>query len=99
MTERRVRLTAIAERHVEKKRAWWGKNRDNLEIFELELEQAVAKISTLPGSGMSYPLANIPDLRRIYLRKIDCHLYYTADDQTVLIQALWGARRRRGPRS
>ena len=97
MSGRRVRLTATAERHVEKKRAWWGKNRDNLEVFELDLEQAVAQISILPGTGTSYPLAKIPGLRRIYLRKIDCHLYYTADDRTVLIQALWGARRRRGP--
>ena len=97
MTERRVRFTAIAERHVERKRAWWRKNRDNVEIIELELEKALAQISTLPGTGTSYPLANIMGLRRIYLRRIDCHLYYTADERTVLVQAFWGARQGRGP--
>jgi plasmid stabilization system protein ParE len=95
---RRVRFTAIAEKHIENKRAWWRKNRDNHEIFELELDQAIAQISALPGTGTGYPLAKIPGLRRIYLRKIDCHLYYTADDQTILVQAVWGARRQRGPR-
>jgi len=96
--QRRIRFTAIAEKHIENKRAWWRKNRDNQEIFELELKQGVAQIAALPGIGTSYPLTDIPGLRRIHLRKIDCHLYYTADEQTVLVQALWGARRARGPR-
>jgi hypothetical protein len=34
----------------------------------------------------------------LYLRKIDCHLYYTFDEREVIVRALWGARRRRGPR-
>jgi len=94
---RRVRFTATAEQHIENKRAWWRKNRNNQEIFELELEQAFAQISTLPGSGARYRVVNISGLRRLYLRKIDCHLYYSADERTVLVQALWGARRGRGP--
>ena len=97
MNGRRVRLTAIAEHHIENKRAWWRKNRDNQEVLELELEQGLAQISTLPGAGSTYPLAHIPGLRKIYLRRIDCHLYYSADEQTVTVQALWGARRGRAP--
>ena len=97
MSGRRVRLTAIAEQHIENKRAWWRKNRNSQEIFELELEQALAKISILPGTGTDYPLPGISGLRRIYLRKIDCHLYYSADARGIVVQALWGARRERGP--
>ena len=98
MNRRRVRLTAIAEHHIEKKRAWWRKKRDNQEILDQELEQAFGQIADLPGIGSIHPLAHIPGLRRIHLRKIDCHLYYTADEDAVLVQALWGARRARGPR-
>jgi hypothetical protein len=97
VSERRLRLTAVAEQHIENKRAWWRKNRDNQEIFELELEQAFAQISILPGTGNNYPLARISGLRRLHLRKIDCHLYYSADAQGIVVQALWGARRRSGP--
>jgi hypothetical protein len=36
-------------------------------------------------------------LRRLYLQRISCHLYYTHDDREVIVRALWGARRERGP--
>jgi hypothetical protein len=39
----------------------------------------------------------MPDLRRLYIRKLGCHLYYTFDEDDVIIRALWGARRKRGP--
>src|SRR3954447_11700347 len=32
------------------------------------------------------------------LRRIHAHLYYTFDEDEVMIRALWGARRERGPR-
>ncbi len=41
---------------------------------------------------------DVPGLRRIFLRKIACHLYYTFDDHDVIVRALWGSRRERGPR-
>ena len=44
-----------------------------------------------------YAHSPVPGVRRIYLRTIVLHLYYTFDDSEVLIRALWGARRERGP--
>ena len=35
---------------------------------------------------------------RVYLRRVAVHLYYTFDDARVIVRALWGARRERGPR-
>ncbi|MBI3403638.1 MAG: hypothetical protein HY048_19670 [Acidobacteria bacterium] len=29
---------------------------------------------------------------------VACHLYYTFDEQHVIVRALWGARRLHGPR-
>ena len=40
----------------------------------------------------------LPGVRRLYLQKVGVHLYYTFDDDDVIVRALWGARRRRGPR-
>jgi hypothetical protein len=31
------------------------------------------------------------------LQKLGCHLYYTFDDDEVIVRALWGARREHGP--
>jgi hypothetical protein len=50
-----------------------------------------------PGAGRFYIEAGVPELRRLYLTRIACHIYYTFDDEEVIVRALWGARRERGP--
>jgi plasmid stabilization system protein ParE len=97
MTERRIRLTATAAQHVERQRAWWITNRDHLELFATELESAMRILANLPGAGSLYLRTTLPDVRRLYLRKIGSHIYYTFNDEEVIIRALWGARRQRGP--
>ena len=97
MTERRVRFTATASDHVAHERLWWLANRDYQELFATELENALEVVAALPGAGTPYPQAEVEGLRRLYLRKLACHLYYTFDDDEVIVRALWGARRERGP--
>jgi plasmid stabilization system protein ParE len=94
---RRVRFTATAQRHVRREKAWWLENRIHTEIFATELEAAFRILALLPGAGTLYTQAGVAGLRRLYLPKIACHLYYTFDEDEVVIRALWGARRRRGP--
>jgi plasmid stabilization system protein ParE len=97
VTDRRVRFTATAEEHVDREHLWWRENRDYQELFRSELDLAVRLIAVMPGAGSDYTPAGIPGLRRLYLRRISCHLYYTFDDHEVIVHALWGARRERGP--
>ena len=97
MTKRRVRLTATAGQHVEHERTWWLKNRDHQELFATELEFAVKILAILPGAGTPYVRTKRLGLRRLYLRKIACHVYYTFNDDEVIVRALWGARREHGP--
>lgn len=97
MKNRFVRFTATAQEHVRREQAWWLANRDHTEVFSEELEQALKIIAALPGAGTPYAQSPVPGVRRVYLRRIDAHLYYTFDDDQVLIRALWGARRERGP--
>ena len=73
------------------------KNRDNTEIFAEELEQALKVIAILPGAGTLYQRSPVRGVRRVYLRRTALHLYYTFDDDEVIVRALWGAHRRRGP--
>ena len=98
MTPRGVRFTATARGHVQREKAWWLENRVHPAIFATELEQALRIAAALPGAGTAYPDAGVTGLRRIFLRKTACHLYYTFDEHTVIVRALWGARRERGPR-
>jgi hypothetical protein len=62
-----------------------------------ELEQALKIVAMLPGAGTVYSALPVPGVRRIYLRRLALHLYYTFNDEAVLVRALWGARRERGP--
>ena len=73
-------------------------NRIHRDVFASEFEEAVKVLSLLPGAGTPYMAASIVGVRRIYLRKIATHLYYTFDEQEVIVRAVWGARRRHGPK-
>ena len=97
MNARRVRFTETASQHVHQERTWWLENRDSQELFATELETAVRILALLPGAGTPYLRTDVPDLRRLYLRKLACHLYYTFDEDEVIVRALWGARREHGP--
>ena len=98
MKERSVRFTATAQRHVKHEKTWWLENRAATDVFAAEVEEALRILAIFPGVGTLYEEAGLSGLRRLYLRKIDCHLYYTFDEREVIVRALWGARRRRGPR-
>jgi plasmid stabilization system protein ParE len=95
---RRVRFTSTARHHVQREKLWWLENRTHTDIFVDEFEQALRTLAFLPGSGTSYPQADVIGLRRIYVPKVACHLYYTFDNTEVIVRAFWGARRERGPR-
>ena len=97
MTTRRVRFTTTAQRQVRRERQWWFENRDHVEVFAVEMREAIRVLKLLPGAGGAYSHRRLKGIRRIYLPKVACHLYYTFDDDEVLVRAMWGARRRRGP--
>jgi plasmid stabilization system protein ParE len=98
LKKRGVRFTATAQEHVRREKVWWLANRDHPVVFIEELEQALQIIAALPGAGTLYAQSPIPGVRRVYLRRVAAHLYYTFDDTQVIVRALWGARRERGPR-
>jgi hypothetical protein len=82
---------------VKKEHAWWLANRDYKELFSIELDEATRMLSALPGAGAVYDRTPVAGLRRVYVRGLGCHLYYTFDEIEVIIRAFWPARRERGP--
>lgn len=97
MTPRLVRFTSTAQEHVRREKAWWVENRIHTDIFADELERALEIVALLPGAGTPYPHAEVAGLRRMYLRKTACHIYYTFDEHEIIVRAVWGAKRRKGP--
>jgi plasmid stabilization system protein ParE len=93
---RRVHFTATARRHIFREREWWLTNREQADVFTSDLERTIDLIATLPGVGSSYP--RVPRMRRVFVERIGVHVYFTFDDEIVVVRAVWGARRRRGPR-
>ena len=79
------------------RKAWWREHRIYTELFATEPEPALRIMTVLPGAGTPYPEPEVVGLRRLYLRKIGCDVYYTFDEHEVIVRAVWGARRRRGP--
>ena len=97
MTPRRVWFTATARRHINHEKGWWLENRLERNLFPAEIEEAIRILSRLSCAGRLYREAGVSGLRRLYMRKLTCHLYYTFDQHEVIIRAVWEARRRRGP--
>ena len=98
MTNRHIRFTSTARKHVQREREWWQANREHVEVFAEELEHALKIVAILPGVGTPYTRSPVAGVRRVYLRRVGAHLYYTFDDREVIIRALWGARRGVGPK-
>ena len=96
MKRRRVQFTATARRHVLREREWWIANREHVEAFASDIDRAINLIATLPGVSASYP--PVAGMRRVFLERLGLHVYFTYDDDSVIVRAVWGARRRRGPR-
>jgi plasmid stabilization system protein ParE len=97
LKQRHASFTRTAQEHVAREKAWWLENREHTEIFAEELEQALKVIAILPGAGTLYQRSPVRGVRRVYLRRTALHLYYTFDDDEVIVRALWGAHRGRGP--
>jgi len=97
VTGRRVSFTFTARRQVTLEHQWWLENRDQRQLFADELGAALDLVALLPGIGTPYKLSPVLGVRRLYLEKVDCHLYYTFDAERVIIRSLWGAKRGRGP--
>ena len=83
---------------MEAARSWWIGNRDHVGLFADEIDGAIRLLSRLPGVGTVYDEAgSTGTLRRLFLRRLDSHLYYSFDDREVVVRALWGARKGQPP--
>lgn len=97
----KIEIGRRARRQVERVSSWWHANRPlSASLFEDEFERALRQLVSTPYSGALYPTERRPALRRLLLPKTEYHLYFTLErnESVLVIHALWGARRERGPK-
>lgn len=79
---------------------WWRAHRDTSDLFARELASVLACIAVDPTMGTIYGEREGVPIRRVLLPKTRSHVYYEVDDAAgiVMILAVWGAPRGRGPK-
>lgn len=92
-------LSKRAGRAAERIDARWRERADDPGVFARELLASVELLESSKVPGTAYPTAKRPALRRLLLRKSQCHLYFEIDEasQTIQILHIWDGRRERGP--
>jgi hypothetical protein len=93
-------LSKRAARAAERIDARWRERGDDPGIFAREFLNAIELLESSNASGAPYPTLKRPALRRMLLRKSQCHLYFEIDESSGTIQILhiWDGRRERGPK-
>jgi plasmid stabilization system protein ParE len=77
--------------------AWWARNRLAAPgAITDDINEAVGMLRAAPEIGIPVPSARLSGVRRIFLDRIDYHLYYrvNARRSRIAVLALWHARRR-----
>lgn len=98
MTRRRILIAPDAEAQLASIRAWWIANRPMApDLFDRELDAAVAILGEAPASLPLYHRDSGVDVRRVLLRGSRYALYFCIEPDHVLIVAVWHTARGSGP--
>ena len=96
----RFEISRRASRQVERIQSWWSQHRpDAPGLFIDELTLAEEHLRTSPELGMVYGASPRGAVRRVLLRT-EHHLYYRyeAGEDRLVVLAVWGGPRGKGPR-
>ena len=97
----RVVFTPEAERQADEMESWWRRHRPKAPgLFAGELAEGCRLIATMPTLGATYETKSGSVVRRVLMPKTRTHVYFNVDEErdVVIVLAVWGAPRRRGPR-
>ena len=90
-----------AQKQSAKIQTWWRANRTAAPtLFLDELAEAEQSLRRNPESGTIYAMHKTGAVRRILLPRTHHHLFfrYRSDRDELLVLAIWGAPRERGPK-
>ena len=95
-----VRVSARAQREARRRDDWWREHRpEAVDLFRVELAELIDLLRGNPNIGTRYEAVRFDaTVRRVLLPGAETHVYHSLVDDEVVIVAVWGARRRRGPK-
>lgn len=99
-----VKFTLRARQRARIITTWWRKHRPGSEhVFEQELEHVTSKLAAMSGEsriGIVFRETRRNTVWRVLMPKAEQWIYYAVDaaSDMVVIRAIWGARRGRGPK-
>jgi hypothetical protein len=78
----------------------WHAHADAPNTFAHEFLEVVELLVTTRSPGSPFPTASRPSLKRLLLRKSQCHIYFVVDERRQVIEIIevWDARRGRTPK-
>ncbi len=95
-----LRLTPRAVAEAKRKKRWWQRHRNAApDLFDEELEAALARVVAEPTVGAVYrrPAGSAVEIRRVLMRKTPNHVYYRVAGDQVEVLSVWGSRKGRPP--
>lgn len=88
-----------AEAQIQVIDSWWRANREAApDLSSQELAEAFANIRVAPEAGHRYPHHTRKGVRRVPLRSTRHHVYYVSSHDRVIVLAVWGSVKKRGPK-
>ncbi len=94
----KLRVSARARREFERCDAWWRSNRDAADLLTREILDVLDRLRGNPDLGSLYEAVYFATpVRRVLLPQTEHHVYHAREGDALVILAVWGARRRRGP--
>jgi plasmid stabilization system protein ParE len=93
-------FTPEAEEQADECDRWWRQHRDARDLFARELAYAKTLLREAPNVGSKYTVLDGLPVRRVLLPKTGTHVYYSidADNELVMVLAVWGAPKGRAPK-
>ncbi len=94
----KIVFTIEAEHQADACDAWWRQHRPSASgLFARELSDAKGAIAGMPSIGRVYTILDGRPVRRLLLPKSRNHVYYVVEEECIVVHAVWGAPKGRGP--
>jgi hypothetical protein len=97
----KIRISRRARTRIRAQDEWWREERrDAPDLFKQELTAAFERILRAPKVRNPYGRIESDPVWRVLMPRTEQHVYYSVDDDAgeIVIETVWGARRRRGPK-
>jgi len=94
-------FTPQAERQAAEMDFWWREHRPGArDLFARELAEARALITSASAAGATYSTRSGKPYRRVFMPRTKNHVYFEVDEarDLVIVHAIWGAPKGRGPK-